>query len=118
MRNLKYIIETDTDNSKVVYMTLSRGHNDFTRNATGSNITNNSTLILLPYVKSRDESSDVGISIPNHINKKERIYRGLLNEQRDLEKRKSNIQNRLIEIQNDLDVRREEIRSGRRQDQT
>ena len=59
-------------------------------------------------------SAEVWISNPIHyINKDEKIFQRLLNEKRDLVKKKSGIENRLREIQNDLNVRREEIRSGR-----
>ncbi len=59
-------------------------------------------------------SADVGINNSmNYINKEEKIFQRLLNEKRELQKKKSNIESRLVEIQNDLNIRREEIRSGR-----
>lgn len=59
-------------------------------------------------------SAEVWISNPiQYVHKEEKIFQRLLNEKRDLQKKKSSIENRLIEIQNDLNVRREEIRSGR-----
>ncbi|MBC7888071.1 MAG: hypothetical protein H7Z13_09275 [Ferruginibacter sp.] len=49
----------------------------------------------------------------SYVQKEERIFQRLISEKRELQKKKSSIENRLIEIQNDLNVRREEIRSGR-----
>ena len=59
-------------------------------------------------------NGEVWISKPiQYVQKEEKIFQRLVNEKRDLQKKKSNIENRLQEIQNDLNVRREEIRSGR-----
>ena len=49
----------------------------------------------------------------HHVQKEERDFQRLMNEKRDLQKKKSSIEYRLTKIESDLNVRREEIRSGR-----
>ena len=49
-----------------------------------------------------------------YVDREEKNYRRLLDEQREYQKKKSNIENRLSEIENELNKRREEIRSGNR----
>ena len=58
-------------------------------------------------------SAEIWISkqIPN-VHKEEKMFQRLLNEKRDLQKKKCIIENRLFEIQTELNVRREKIRSG------
>ena len=59
-------------------------------------------------------SAEIWISKPiQNVQREEKILQRLLNEKRDLQKKKSIIENRLLEIQNYLNVRREKIRSGR-----
>jgi hypothetical protein len=66
---------------------------------------------LESFVKDADvHAADVGISNQlNDVKKEEKAYQALLDEQRDLQKKKSNIENRLAAIQNELNTRQETI---------
>jgi len=104
-------VEAGPNNSSVVYMAVSRGYNNFTNTTVDSNITQNVKTFLESFVKdAATYSADVGIK--NQINdviKDEKKYQRLLEEQRDLQKKKLNIDNRLAEIQNELSVREDGI---------
>jgi hypothetical protein len=104
-------VEQGPNNSSVVYMAVSRGYNNFTNSAADSGITQNVKNFLQSFVKDANYySADVGIStMINDLNKDEKAYQKLLDEQRDLQKKKSNIESRLIEIQNELNARQEAI---------
>ena|GEM_PF-6608204 len=52
-------------------------------------------------------------SFRSYVNKEEKTYQRLLIEQREQQQKKSNIEKRLLQIQNNLNKRREEIRSGK-----
>lgn len=104
-------VEEGPNNSSIVYMAVSMGYNNFTNSKADSTITQNVKTFLESLVKDADyHSADVGIK--NQIKdvvKDEKSYQRLLDEQSDLQKKKSNIENRLVEIQNELDARREGI---------
>ena len=104
-------VETGPNNSSVVYMAVSRGYNNFTNTTVDSNITQNVKTFLESFVKdAATHSADVGIGNQiKDVNKDEKNYQRLLDEQRDLQKKKLNIDNRLAEIQNELNVREEGI---------
>jgi peptidoglycan hydrolase CwlO-like protein len=104
-------VEKGPNNSSVVYMAVSRGYNNFSTTSVDSNITQNVKTFLQSFVKDADyHSADIGIS--NQIDdlaKEEKSYQKLLDEQRDLQKKKSNIENRLVEIQSELQKRETEL---------
>jgi hypothetical protein len=104
-------VEKGPNNSSVVYMAVSRGYNNFTNTLVDSNITQNAKNFLESLVKDADNHyADVEISNQiNDLNKEEKSYQQLLNEQNDLQQKKVNIDNRLIEIQNELILKREGI---------
>jgi len=104
-------VEAGPNNSSVVYMAVSRGYDNFTNNVADSAITQNVKIFLESLVKDANtQSADVGIKnqIKGVVND-EKEYVRLLDEQKDLQKKKSVIDNRLIEIQNELNLRAEEI---------
>lgn len=104
-------VEAGPNNSSVVYMAVSRGYDNFTNTTVDSTITQNVKTFLESFVKdAANHSADVGIK--NQIKdviKDEKNYQRLLEEQRDLQKKKLNIDNRLKEIQNELSVQEEGI---------
>lgn len=104
-------VEAGPNNSSVVYMAVSRGYDNFTNTTVDSTITQNVKTFLESFVKdAANHSADVGIK--NQIKdviKDEKNYQRLLDEQRDLQKKKLNIDNRLKEIQNELSVQEEGI---------
>ena len=104
-------VEAGPNNSSVVYMAVSKGYDNFTNNVADSAITQNVKIFLESLVKDADtQSADVGIK--NQIKgviSDEKDYMRLLDEQKDLQKKKSVIDNRLVEIQNELNLRAEEI---------
>jgi hypothetical protein len=104
-------VEKGPNNSSVVYIAVSRGYNNFTNGPADSAITQNVKTFLLSFVKdANDRSADVGISNRiNDVNKDQKAYQKLLDEQGDLQKKKTKIENRLLEIQNELDMRTVEL---------
>jgi hypothetical protein len=101
-------VESGPNNTSLVYMAVSKGYNNFTSSDADTVITQNVETFLNSFVKDADNHfADVGIS--NQIKdetKSEKEYQKLLNEQSDLQKKKSKIDNRLVEIQNELDIRK------------
>lgn len=104
-------VEKAPNNSSIVYMAVSRGYNGFTAGPADSTITANVKTYLDEFVKDADyHSADVGITNQiNDVNKEEKMYKRLLDEQSDLNKKKTGIDNRLVEIQRELKVKEEEI---------
>src|SRR6185436_1281089 len=104
-------VEAGPNNSSFVYMAVSRGYDNFTNNVSDSAINQNVKIFLESLVKdANNQSADVGIKnqIKGVVND-EKEYVRLLDEQKDLQKKKSIIDNRLVEIQNELNLRAEEI---------
>lgn len=104
-------VEKGPNNGSVVYMAVSRGYNNFTNGAADSSITENVKTFLQSFVKDANTySADIGINNQmNDVNKDEKMYQRLLDEQRDLQKKKSNIESRLTAIENELNTRKEAI---------
>jgi len=104
-------VEKGPNNGSVVYMAVSRGYNNFTNSTADSALTENVKTFLQSFVKDAEtHSADIGISNQiSDVNKDEKIYERLLEEQKDLQKKKSNVEKRLIEIENELNVRKEAI---------
>ena len=102
-------VEKGPNNTSVVYMAVSRGYNNFTSGATDSLITENVKTFLQSLVKDADlRYADVGISNQiNDVNKDQKAYQKLLDEQGDLQKKKTKLDNRLTEIQNELVTRQD-----------
>jgi hypothetical protein len=101
-------VESGPNNTSIVYMAVSKGYNNFTSSDADSVITQNVEAFLNSFVKDADNHfADVGISNQiKDVSKSEKEYQKLLNEQTDLEKKKSKIDTRLVEIQNELNVRK------------
>jgi hypothetical protein len=104
-------VEPGPNNSSVVYMAVSRGYNNFTNGAADSSITQNVKTFLESFIQdANNHSADMGITNQlNDISKDEKNYQNLLDEQTDLQKKRSNIDNRLSAIQTELNTRKEEL---------
>jgi multidrug efflux pump subunit AcrB len=104
-------VEEGPNNSSIVYMAVSTGYNNFTNSAGDSSITQNVKTFLESFVKDADtHSADLGIrSQIKDVIKDEKNYQKLLDEQKDLQKKKSGIESRLTEIENELNIRAEGI---------
>jgi NhaP-type Na+/H+ and K+/H+ antiporter len=104
-------VEAGPNNSSVVYMAVSRGYNNFANSMADSSITQNVKKFLQSFIMdAQHHSADIGItSQVNDISKDEKKYRQLLDEQADLQKKRSAIDSRLLEIQNDLYLQKENI---------
>jgi hypothetical protein len=104
-------VESGPNNSSVVYMAVSRGYNNFTTSAADSSLTENVKIFLQSFLKDADNhSADMGITNQiNDLNKDEKNYQSLLDEQQDLQKKKLNIEKRLSDIQNELNTKKELI---------
>ena len=104
-------VEEGPNNSSVVYMAVSTGYDNFTNSAADSSITQNVKTFLESFVKDAEiHSVDVGISNQiKDVTKDEKNYQRLLNEQKDLQKKKSSIESRLVEIENELNIKAEGI---------
>ena len=97
-------VEEAPNNTSTVYMAVSRGYNNFTSGGTDSVITEKTVAFLNSLVKDADNhfaDQDISNQV-NDVNKFEKEYQHLLDEQRDLEKKKSSIDTRLTEITNEL----------------
>lgn len=114
MLRLKYKIEKGFSNNHLIFLTVSSGYNHYIGDSTDNNISGNVTTMVQTFKGCTDSrSAGGGITYPStYINKTEKNYRRLLIEQRELKRKQSNIENRLIEIQNDINSRREEVRRG------
>lgn len=104
-------VEKGPGNSSIVYMAASRGFTGFTNSAADSTVMVNMKAFLESLVVSANSYSvDMAINNEvNEVNKQEKAYQRLLNEQTDLQKKKSNIDSRLLEIQRELRLKEEEI---------
>jgi len=104
-------VEKGANNTSVVYMAVSKGYNNFTNPGEDSVITQNTIAFLNSFVKDADNHfADLDItSQMSDVKKSEKEYQQLLNEQSDLEKKKTTIDSRLTEIQNELALRKTEI---------
>jgi peptidoglycan hydrolase CwlO-like protein len=104
-------VETAPNNTSMVYMAVSKGYNNFTNSEADSLITQNTIAFLNSFVKDADNHfADLDISNQmTDVNKSEKQYQHLLDEQRDLEKKKSAIDTRLTEIQNELATRKTDM---------
>ena len=104
-------VEAGPNNTSIVYMAVSRGYNNFTNSGADSVIMQNVKTFLESMIKEADErSADVAISLRiDDINKDEKSYQKLLNEQSELQGKKTKIDNRLTEIQTELNSRQESL---------
>lgn len=104
-------VEKGPNNSSIVYMAVSRGNNSIADDEADRAVTENVKTFLQSFVKdANNRSTDVGISNQIHdVNKDQKAYQKLLDEQHDLRKKKSSIESRLAEIQNELDQRTVEL---------
>jgi hypothetical protein len=104
-------VEPGANNSSIVYMAVSRGYNNFTNSLVDSTITQNVKTFLESFTKdAASHYADTDISNQlSDINKDDKIYQNLLDEQHDLQKKKSTIDSRLIAIEQELGTRKEMI---------
>ncbi len=104
-------VESGPNNTSVVYMAVSKGYNNFTSSDADTVITQNVETFLNSFVKDADNHfADVDIS--NQIkdeNKSEKEYQKLVNEQKDLEMKKTKIEDRLAQILNELNTRKVDL---------
>lgn len=104
-------VVTGPNNTSTVYMAVSKGYNNFTNAGTDSVLTGNVITFLNSFVKDADNHfADLDISHQmSDVNKSEKAYQQLVNEQTDLEKKKAAIDVRLAAIANELSSRRTDI---------
>jgi len=90
-------VEEAPNNTSAVYMAVSKVYNNFTNSSADSVITQNTIAFLNSFVKDADNHfADVNITGQiGDVNKSEKDYQKLLDEQRNLEKQKSAIDSRL-----------------------
>jgi hypothetical protein len=104
-------VEKAGDNSSMISMAVSRGYSEFTKNRADSTVTVRIKEYLESFVKEANHySADADINnYINELNKEEKMYQHLLDEETDLNKRKSELDSRLNEIRRDLRVKEERI---------
>lgn len=96
------------NNTSVVYMAVSRGYNNFTNSQSDSAINGRVKEFLVSFIGDANKHSG-SIDITNQmddIRKDEEGYEKLVNEQADLQKKRSAIDTRLLDIQNSLILKR------------
>ena len=104
--NIYTKVKKGPNNSSDVYMSVSRA-SDNVHTVTDSAISQNVKNFLESFVQDANFHSSM-INIRNkvdQVNKDEKAHKNLLDEQRDLQKQRQRIDNRLLEIQNDLNIR-------------
>jgi hypothetical protein len=103
-------VENGPNNSSIVYMTVSSGYDNFNRSL-DTNMTKNIKTFLESFVIDASlHSADIGISnLINEVNKEEKAYQRLSDEQTDLEKKQLTIANRLSEIEKERNTKKEVI---------
>lgn len=104
-------VEAGPNNTSNVYMAVSKGYNNFTDAGSDSVLTENLTAFLNSFVKDADnhfQDLDIGRQVST-VNKSEKEYQQLVDEQTSLEKKKAAIDVRLAEIANELNSRRTDI---------
>lgn len=94
----------------VVYMAASRGYDNFS-SPEDNEITNNIVTFLNTFKTDAGyRSIDLNLTAQNdNIIKQEKVYRKLLDEQKDTEKKKSDADVKLIQLQNDIDAKKIEL---------
>ncbi len=104
-------VEEGPNNSSNVYMAVSKGYNNFTSSGSDSVLTENVIAFLNSFVKDADNHfADLNISNQiSDVNKSEKAYQKLVDEQTDLEKKKAAIEVRLAAISNELSSMRTDI---------
>jgi septal ring factor EnvC (AmiA/AmiB activator) len=92
-------------------MAVSKGYNNFTSAGSDSVLTENVIAFLNSFVKDADNHfADLNISNQiSDVNKSEKAYQKLVDEQTDLEKKKAAIEVRLAAISNELSSMRTDI---------
>ncbi len=104
-------VEEGANNGSVVYMAVSRGYNNFTSSVADSAITQNVKNFLESFIlDASNHTQDIGISSQwNDIERGEKEYKQLVDEQSSLLKKRADLDSRLSEIQNGLNLKREDI---------
>lgn len=104
-------VEPGPNNSSVVYMAVSRGYNNYTNSKSDSGINQNVKTFLESFIlDANNHSSDLGITTQmNELTKGEKDYQQLLDDQSDLQKKRTAIDNKLTELQNTLLLKREDL---------
>ena len=104
-------VEKGAGNTSTVYIAVARGFNGFTNSTEDSTITVNLKKYLESFVVDANAySADVAINNQvNDVNKEEKAYQRLLDEQGDLKKKQSDIESRLSDIQRQLRIKEDEI---------
>ena len=94
----------------VVYMAASKGYDNFT-SPEDTGITNNIVTFLNNFIPDANyRSVDVDLTAQTeNITKQEKAYQKLLDEQKDTEKKRSDAEVKLVQLQNDLQAKQTEI---------
>lgn len=104
-------VEKGAGNTSTVYMAVARGFNGFTNSHANRTITVNMKKYLNAFVNDANAYS-AGVNINNQlndVNREEKAYQRLLDEQGDLMKKQSEIESRLSDIQRQLRIKDDEI---------
>lgn len=104
-------VEKGAGNTSTVYMAVARGYNGLNTSPADSLITANIKKYLEAFVNDANAySADLGINNQiNDVNKEEKAYQRLLDEQGDLMKKQSDIASRLLDVQRQLRIKEDEI---------
>ncbi|WP_276484178.1 hypothetical protein [Paraflavitalea pollutisoli] len=99
------------NNTSVVYMAVSRGYNNFTNSQSDSGLNGHVKAFLQSFIGDANKHSgsiDITKQVDD-IRKEEDSYQQLVNEQADLQKKRSAIDTRLLDIQNALVLKKDLI---------
>lgn len=107
------IVDKAPNDASIVYIAVSRGYDNFISSANDSATSANVRVFLNSIIAEADNQFTANTITANtsEINKEEKKYKSLLNEQSALQKKRSEIDNRLVEIEKELSLRSEDIKN-------
>ena len=105
------MVKKAPNDGSIIYMAVSRGYDNFISSTNDSATSANTRVFLNSMVAEADNQFTTNTITANtaEINKDEKKYKTLVNEQSSLQKRRAEIDNRLIEIEKELSARSEEL---------
>ncbi|NML22573.1 hypothetical protein HHL16_16950 [Pseudoflavitalea sp. G-6-1-2] len=104
-------VEAGPYNTSVVYMAVARKYNNFSPGGYDSSLTKHVKLFLQSFLADlNDRSTDTDISgMMDDISKEEKFFQQLLDNQAELQKKRLLLDDQLLEIQNNLYLKKEMI---------
>jgi hypothetical protein len=109
--NIYTKVEKVTNNSSIIYITVSKADKSFIKPETDKQIFENLKNFLNPLISEADKySADADITNKmKDLDKEKKKYDNMLDDKKDLEKQKDKLEKRLQELSKDIDVKKTDI---------